>query len=348
MIVQKRISMSNFSPKVKRVGKSTDEEVKLAFALAKEKRYEEALWSFKAILQSDPTAKKAHLGAGNMLIRQERYDEALVHFQELMRLDPLMPKAPLAAGKIYLRQGNLEKALELFQDALNISPTSTQAYTGVGQVLVRQGKYDEAIEQLRKALRIDPQLMRVRLLLAQVYRKQGNLAKTISELKSALNIDPTKWRIYQTMGRIYLEQKEYTAAREAFQQALKLNAQSPHPARLGLVEALIAENHLDEATDILKQMPQLKALEAKKHKLWGDIYQRQGLLKEATHEYRAATLLAAEEGDTLDELAELDALLEEEDKWQEALEPYRAAANRQLSEARTGKRARVREPRSRT
>jgi tetratricopeptide (TPR) repeat protein len=340
--------MSNFSPKVKRVGKSVDEEVKLAFALAKEKRYDEALWSFKAILQSEPTAKRAHLGAGNMLLKQKRYDEALVHYQELMRLDPLQAKAPLGAGKIYLKQGNLEKAQESFQDAVNLAPNSTQAYISLGQVLTRQKKYDEAIEQLRKALRIDPQLMRVRVLLAQVYRKQGNLAKTISELKSALNIDPAKARIHQTLGRIYLEQKAYSAAKEAFQQTLKLNPQSTDVARLGLVEALIEENDLDEAIDILRQMPQLKALEAKKHKLWGDIYQRQGLLKEATHEYRAATLLAADEEDTLDEIAELDALLEQdEDKWQEALEPYRDAANRQVSEARSNRGARRQERRLR-
>jgi tetratricopeptide (TPR) repeat protein len=329
--------MSNFSPKVKRVGKGTEEELKLAVALAKEKRFDEALWGFKTILQSEPTSKAAHLGAGNMLFKQERYDEALIHFQEVMRLDPLMPKAPLAAGKIYLKQGNLEKALEVFQDAINLAPTFPQAYIGIAQVLIKQEKYDEAIEQLHKAVRLDPQLITVRLLVAQIYQKQRNLAKAISELK---------WPIYQSIGRIYLQQKEFSSAREAFQEALKFNPQVPYPAQLGLVEALIGENQLDEAIEILRPLPRLKSLEPNKHKLWGDIYQRQGLLKEATQEYRAAALLGAEQGDTLSELAELDVLFEQNnDRWQEVLEPFRAAATQRISEVQSRRRANARRER---
>jgi tetratricopeptide (TPR) repeat protein len=339
--------MSNFTPQVKRVDTSLAEELMLAFAMAKEKRFDEALWSFKTILQSNPTAKLAHLGAGNMLFRQKRYDEALIHYQEVMRLDPLMPRAPLAAGRIYLRQGNWEKAIELFQDALNIDPTSSAAYMGLGQVLRRQKKYDEAIDHFRKALGLDPQLIPARVLVAQIYENQGNLAKTVSELKSALKLDPTRWRIYQYLGHVYLQQKEYSAAREAFQEALKFEPKFPHNARLGLVEALIAENHLEEATEILRQVPQYKPLDPKKHQLWGDIYQRQGLLKEATQEYRAATLLAVEKGDTMEELADLEAILEQdEDKWQEVLAPYKAAADKRVAEAQQRQRQNLQERRS--
>jgi tetratricopeptide (TPR) repeat protein len=203
----------------------------------------------------------------------------------------------------------------------------------IGQVLMRQKNYDEAIQELRKALRLDPQLVAARTLLAQAYQKQGNLATAVSELKSALNMNPTAWRTYETLGRIYLQQKEYGAARQAFEAALKYNPELSNASRLGLVEALIEENQLDEASEILRQIPQLKALEPKKHKLWGDLYQRKGLLKEAAEEYRAATLLAAEDGNTLDDLADLDALFEDEDRWQEVIEPYKAAANREVSEA---------------
>ncbi len=94
---------------------------------------------------------------------------------------------------------------------------------------------------------------------------------------------------------------------------------------------------------MLRQVPQYKLLDPKKHQLWGDIYQRQGLLKEATQEYRAATLLAAEKGDTLEELTDVEAILEQdEDRWQEVLEPYKAAANRRVSEAQNRRRANVR------
>src|SRR3569832_486983 len=136
--------MYNFSPQVKRVGQSSDAEIKLAFDLVKEKRFDEDLESFRKVLRSDPGAKIAHFGAGSMLVRQGRYDEALTHFQEVMRLDPLMPKAHLAAGRVYLKQGDLQKAIEAFQDALNIE-ASPQAYMSIGQKKKKQKKNDEAV-----------------------------------------------------------------------------------------------------------------------------------------------------------------------------------------------------------
>lgn len=340
--------MSNFTPKVKRVDNtdnSTREQIKLAFALAKEKRFDEALSEFQAIIKKQPTAKLAYLGAGNMLLRQKRYDEALTHFRTVMRLDPLMPQAPIAAGRVYLRQGCFDHAMEEFQTALSIDPTLPQPYRGIGQVLIKQKQYDEAIEQLRQAQRLDPQLISVRLQIAQVYQKQGKLAEAFSELQSALNIAPKEWRTYQGLGRLYLRREEYRAAIEAFQEVFKLNSKVRPATQLGLVKALIEENSLEEAAKILRKVPKSKPLEPRKHKLWGDIYQCQGLLKEAAEEYRAATLLAAEEGDTLDDLVALDDLFEEEE-WEDVLEPYSIAAEQRISEAQKRRFDTIRERRT--
>jgi Flp pilus assembly protein TadD len=211
----------------------------------------------------------------------------------------------------------------------------------MGRVLVRQGKYDEAIQQWRQAQRLDPQLISVRLLMARLYQMQGKLAEALSELKSAVNIAPTRWRTYQALGRIYLQLREYSAAREAFETVLQLKPDLPPVAKLGLVKALIEEDGLEEAAEILRQVPQSKPIEPRKHQLWGDLYQRQGLSKEATEEYRAAALLAAEEGDTLDELANWEVLLtqdnegwqDDEETEQEVVSSYKAAADKRVAEA---------------
>jgi tetratricopeptide (TPR) repeat protein len=337
--------MTNFTPQVKRVGKNDKEQLKFAFGLAKEKRFDEALAEFETILQNNPSAKLAHLGAGNMLFRQERYDEALRRYQTVIRLDPLMSQAHIAAGRVYLRQGDLEQAKEKFQSALSIDPNLTDAYQSMGQVLARQEKYDEAIDQWRKALRLDPQLIPARLLMTQVYQTQGKLAEALAELKAAVNIDPTMWRIYQSLGRVYLQQKDYTSAIEAFEEVLKLNPDLPPAAQFGLVEALIAENQLEEAGEILRQMPKNKPLEPRKHQLWGDIYQAQGLLKEAREEYRAASLLAAEEGDTQDEFADLDKLFEQDEAAFQQIGFYRAAAEKRVSDAQQRQRKSFRDHR---
>lgn len=334
--------MTNFTPQVKRVVKNEQEQIKFAFSLAKERRFEEALAEFEKILQTNPASKLAQLGAGNMLFRLKRDDEALRRYYTVMQLDALMPQAQVGAARIFLRKGDLEQALEKYQTAINIDPYFTEAYQGMGRVLAQQKKYDEAIQQWRQAQRLDPQLIIIRRLMARAYVRQGKLAEALSELKSAVNIDPTRWRIYQALGRVYLQLQEYNAAKLAFQKVLELKPDLAPGAKFGLAKALIEENQLEEATEILRQMPQKKAIQARKHQLWGDLYRHQGLLKEATDEYRAAALLAAQEGDNLDDLANWEGMMtDDEDGWQEdeergqqIISSYKAAADKRVVEAR--------------
>ncbi len=325
--------MTNFTPRIKRLNTGGQDQLKLGIALAKEGRLDEALSQFKAILKDDPTSMRANIGAGNIEFKHKRYDEALTYYQTAIRIDPLRPQPLLKAGKAYLRQGNLDKALEQFQSVITLDPKAIQAYAGSGQVLARQGKYEDAVQAFRKALRLDPRMVMIRLRLAQTYVSQEKFPDAISELKTAINIEPNKSITQAELGLIYLRHKEYGAAREALQRAIDLNPQVSAGIKLSLAEALIQENELEQAATILKDLSESKQKAPRLHKLWGDLYHRQGLHKEATEEYRAATLLASK-GDTESEMSDsLDALEEQDDEnWQELAESYRSAADSLVSE----------------
>ena len=276
----------SFTPQVKRVTKPTQKSpsIKTASQLMKEKRYDEAREAFEEILEKDPGSKQAHLGIGS------------IHFGSARRIDPMMAKAALAVGNVYYKQNELDSAIEAFKDALNIDPTTPAGYLGMGRVLLKQKKYPQAKEQVQKALVFNPQLTPGRLLMSQIYQEQGNTKAAIDEIESALRMNPTAWSAYQALGNIYLKQKQYNLARKNFEGAQQLNPKIPVVAKMGYIEALIASNALDEASAILRDLPNKKPIEAKKQKLWGDLYTRQGFTKEAAEAYRAANLLAAEQG----------------------------------------------------
>jgi tetratricopeptide (TPR) repeat protein len=225
----------------------------------------------------------------------------------------MMAKAALAVGNVYYKQNELDSAIEAFKDALNIDPTTPAGYLGMGRVLLKQKKYPQAKEQVQKALVFNPQLTPGRLLMSQIYQEQGNTKAAIDEIESALRMNPTAWSAYQSLGNIYLKQKQYNLARKNFEDAQQLNPKIPVVAKMGYIEALIESNALNEASEILRELPNKKPIEAKKQKLWGDLYTRQGFTKEAAEAYRAANLLAAEQGEVASELSTLDMLIEEDD-----------------------------------
>jgi tetratricopeptide (TPR) repeat protein len=329
--------MTQFTPSIKRVEpsqinvKASLDKVK---SLTKEKRFEEALAETEIVLKADPSNLSAHQAAGNLKVRLKRNDEALTHFQTIIRLDPRKAKAYLRAGKIYIDQRKFDKALEQFESALKIDPKLTAGYLGAGQAMVEQEKYDDAIKQFSTALRLNPRLVPARQRLALAHSKQHQYTEAIAQLKAALRIDPASVTVYAGLGRIYLLQKDFGAAREAYQEALNLKPEGSLSIHLGLAEALIAENRLAEATKLLTDIPQKDQDSARMHKIWGDLYKRQGLFKEATEAYQAALLVSG--SDSLDSLGDLDFMSEEEGaEWEELAESYSVKANSKVAEKRS-------------
>ena len=326
-----QVKVQDIAPQV-----SDRDRLKLGLSLAKEKRLDEALDEFKAVLQNNSSSIPAHMGAGTVYLRQKRYDEAMTHFQSAVKLDPLMSKAALKVGRIYFIKGELDKAAEEFQNALNLDPKSTQAYVAMGQVFMKQKNYEAAIKQISKALRLNPQLAKARLLVAQIYKAQGKIPEAIAILKSVIAIDPKLFLPYLLIGRLHLIQKEYSAAKEAFQEII--TKELPTPAAnlaklLGFTEALIGVNELEEATQILRNLPEVDATAAKKHQLFGDIFYNQGLFRQATEEYQAAKLLASKQENALNEIDEFDILIEQDDAhWEELASTYRAAGKNLISD----------------
>ncbi len=331
-----------FTPKVKRVVKNEQELLRLGFSLMREKRLEEAQEQFEEVLENNPTSKGALLAMGGLHLRQRSYDQALANFQTLMKSDPIAAQGPLGVGQAYLGKGELDKALTNFQNAINLDPKLTQAYLGLGRVMLAKEKPEEAIQQFRKALRLDPQLSFARVGMAQAYNRQGNSDEALSELKAAQTMDAKNWMVHMQMGGLYLRQQNYRDAKLAYEEAFSLNPEVPAPMRLGLVEALIQNNDLDEAAQMLKELPQNPQLAPRIHKFWGDIYQQKGMAKEAAEEYRAATLLAAEDGKSLDDLnaTDLDTLSSlDQSGWEKLADNYRTSASTLIRESAERRRA---------
>ncbi|WP_218079340.1 tetratricopeptide repeat protein [Anthocerotibacter panamensis] len=322
---------AKFTPKVKKLGKDEMGRIQMGAALAREGRLDEAQAEFEAVLLNNPGSFRAHTAMGTILLKKKNYDGALAHFEEAMRLDPMKPQATLKAAKLYAKQGNLTKAQEYFQSTLTLDPKSVSAYVGSGQVLLQQEEYEEAILQFKKALRLEPGLASAHQRLAQAYAKLGKTAEAAAELKTSMSSNESKNpNTYARLGRMYLDQKQYIEASEAFAAAIKMNPEVKANVRLGLIEALINADKFEEAEAELKALPQTSRVAPAQHKLMGDLYTRQGLFKEATEQYQAATLLTKEGEDIFGDVEDLEGL-DADENWEELADTYRATASTAMS-----------------
>jgi predicted negative regulator of RcsB-dependent stress response len=96
---------------------------------------------------------------------------------------------------------------------------------------------------------------------------------------------------------------------------------------MSLAEALIAENQLAEANEILTKVSKNTQPTARLQKIWGDLYKNQGLYQEATEAYQSAKLLSAEDVSEISEFQDLELSKELDDsEWKELAESYSAEA----------------------
>jgi protein O-mannosyl-transferase len=126
----------------------------LGGALAKQGRFDEALWNFNQALALSPDDGQIHFNLANALVRQDHLSEAVEHFQKAVKLQPDFAEAYHSLGRVVAAQGQLDRAIEYFKAAIRIKPEFAEAHQSLAQALAEQGKRYEAMEHFQEALRI--------------------------------------------------------------------------------------------------------------------------------------------------------------------------------------------------
>lgn len=320
-----------FTPTIRRVAPAgaADSAVKRGKKLLSERRFDEAFAEFESALRQDPNNLSAHLALGRLKARQGDLDGALRHFRSAIEIDPTKIQTYLHSGRVYLRLNQLDKARESFENALRLGKRSDIAHAALGVVCARTERWQEALEHWKAALNFNPRLLIVRKRLALLLHRLGQPTEAMVQIKAAIRIKPDDPVCHAIQGRFYLLDKDYENAQAAYERAVELDPEGRQPlSRLGLAEVYIATDRLEQAERILNTLPPREQLSALVHKLWGDLYTKKGLHKEALEEYRSAGLLA---GETLDleglELLDLLADDAEDERWEElALSAQRLTA----------------------
>ena len=185
--------------------KATDKLQAAADAFSRERRYAEALQSYRKVLEIDAEHAPAQAGAGLTLFAMQRYEDALRALQRAVSLQPDVPVAralhrvmgkaaqmlerPAAAAEHYVRalqfdprdaealdrlallryeQRRFEDALGLYRRLAEIDSGNAQTHANLGAALYHLGRTEEAIERLERALSIDPSLQSARAALESI------------------------------------------------------------------------------------------------------------------------------------------------------------------------------------
>lgn len=189
-------------------------------------RLDEAVEAYKFLVQSDPGNAAAHYNYGNALYRAGRLVEAEAAFRKAISSNRNLAEAHYNLGFLLKELGRLEESESSFRAALVANPSYGMAYVNLGNILMDKGQPKEAIENFNLSLEMDAEYDLARKALAKALLAVGKPQKALVELERVLAKKEDDVDAWVLKGNALNDLKDTNGAREAYQQALKIEPEN--------------------------------------------------------------------------------------------------------------------------
>jgi tetratricopeptide (TPR) repeat protein len=146
----------------------------IAFTLASQKNYADALIHYKAALAVDKNNESLYANMAEVYLNMNDYTNAINAANSCLKLYPNYDKALEIIGLAYTNQLQYDNALSVFMQDMRENPKSVAGFFNVALIYAQTKNYDTALKYLQKALEVKPDYKRSYLLAARIYEIMGN------------------------------------------------------------------------------------------------------------------------------------------------------------------------------
>ncbi len=124
-------------------------------------RIDDAIATYRSVLEVWPTLAGAHHNCGALLFARGDFDAAARSFDQAAAHRPEWPAPLLALGHVHFHHGRYADAQQAFERALALDSNSIEALGNLGLTLQRRGQWRVALTHLQRARSLAPDDVRV-------------------------------------------------------------------------------------------------------------------------------------------------------------------------------------------
>ena len=235
----------------KDVKKKADYEKRIIEVLMRQGKRTEAAELNSQILKDDPSDNDARGLAATFLLEKGDVSKALTELQAVVAHSPNNPVAQFNLGRVHAARGELEQARQRFQKAIDLRPDYVMARLELAQLQLRGRDFDAALKSAEQVLSIDRTSTAARLIESTALMGQKKFAESRQLLDSMLQANPSAPDVLFQLGLVNLAENKFKEAGDAFRRSYELNPANPR-GLLGMVETEMAQNHPDQAMQLLQ------------------------------------------------------------------------------------------------
>ena len=111
---------------------------------------------------------------GIELSRNKSWEQAIVSYRKVLELEPSDATTHYNLALALKYKGDAPRAVEEFESTLKLKPKWAEAHYGLGSTLYDMSEPDAAMKELRLALQFDPANSGARQVMARIYARQNN------------------------------------------------------------------------------------------------------------------------------------------------------------------------------
>lgn len=206
-------------------------------------------WLNKSI-KADPKLIEAYVLLADYYTKRYNFDAAARILATAQKASPKSYEVYRGFALVEYRRNNPAGAISFGKKALALYETDVDTHNIMAQAALAMKDYRQAYTSASKSVELDPNNQDAQIIYAQSLAGIQGVDVGVDYLKKLVATYPLVVGYQVALGKLLLEDERYEAAASVFRQIMKLN-EKPKEAMLLLGKVLRAENHFDQALEIL-------------------------------------------------------------------------------------------------
>src|SRR5499427_953315 len=198
--------------------------------IADDKKYPEAIETYKIAIRLDPNYAPAFGGLGDAYLNSGNSQQAEVAYKEQVRLAPNDADAQYDLGYFFNAMGRHGEAFSPLVKATSLDPTFAEAFYGIGYAYSRGTEFEKSIGYYRSAIKNKPDYADAFYGLGEAFARLGKTDLANEQVKKLNTLDPKLARkLEKEMSTALAEAKKSTESSQVSTTTAPATAQ-PQPA----------------------------------------------------------------------------------------------------------------------
>ena len=186
--------------------------------------FDKAIEYFIKALSMDNKLVQSYINLADIYFRQQRFLEAIELLQNAVYYVPDNNVLKHYLARVYMADARLDLAVPMLDEVLEKDFENYDAHWDLGRVCFELGEYNGAIEHFEKVVEACPNNELILYQLGQAYEANNEIFKALSNYLKAVAVNEKFHPAYKKVGLIFYAQKDYSSAKEYFEEYLDLDA----------------------------------------------------------------------------------------------------------------------------